>query len=182
MSEKKAKNGKLADITADNPTVVEYKGLKWLVKNRNVTGDFKAKKKNGEGNPESVFVGVDNVSGKEYNDKVSELEGSYDTVSFDWGWDILTLFREEINKGGVSKKMQTCRLQREYKNGKWQVASPIKIEDQLNGSSSAKLDEETLSRLKKQAKKLGWKAYAIGAAIVALCILVGTELYVLLKR
>lgn len=162
------------EVSDDLPTTVEYQGKKWLVKDRTITGEFVARRKSPEGNPEAVFKAFDHISPKEYNSLKSSLEAGYDECELKWAWDITTLFRETINQDGVSKNVETTRVQRQYKDGSWNVVNPVDVQEQLEGEA----EKEFVGNFWDKICRMPWWAKVIAGGAVILII---AEIYRLLK-
>jgi len=174
---KKAKNINHA-IADELPSTVEYQGKKWLVKDRVITGEMVAKRKSAEGNPEAVFKAFDHITPKEFNNLKTTLEKEYDEAELRWAWDITTLFRETINQDGISKNVETIRVQRQYKDGSWNVVNPIDIQKQLEQEADKEVSDELGGTLWQRICRIPWWAKVIAIGALTLIIV---ELYRLMR-
>ena len=170
-----ASNKSVVGIVDEVPNTIEYEGVKWLVMNRTITGELVGKGKDAMGNPKADFKAFDHITPAEYNKLASSLEEEHDMVELQWGWDITSLFREVINKDGVSKSVSTRRVQRKYKDGKWDVVNPIDIENELAPTEQNTASSSLMNKIKKGVKGPKAMIYAVygvvGATLIAGLIL-----------
>lgn len=173
MVKKEVKKAEALSISDDIPNTVEYKGKRWIILDRSIMGNFNCKGVDEMRSPTTGFVSMGYVTPKEFLAKQEELKAKYSEVTQVSGQEITTLFREIINqKDGTAKQTESERVQRMFKDGKWNILNPIDVEKQLQETTGASLKENKVAKVAKTFKESSAlvKAALIvaGAAIIAL--------------
>ena len=105
---------------------IKYKGQNWKVKDARVFMEFDCAGLDADGDPINELEGTRWVKPSELDGIKNKLKKQYSSVVPLYGRERLLLFREERNNGKSAKKIKLVRMQREFNDGRWSKADPIK--------------------------------------------------------